>query len=214
MTRTSSAAMTSGPVGRNGLRAYAGPGKGEVTLEWARFSLTGENYTIRYGTQSGSYPFAASYVGYITTYTIGGLNPGQRYYFGLEGVQTGNVSSGISGEVTAVAPRGPVTVLGIAGPVGRNLLSAKPGPKSGQVILSWKRFFSDTQGYNLVYGEKPGKYTYGVLGAVTVNDSTMNFSYTVGSLKSGRRYYFALIPMRASLGGGIYTTSEVSTVAR
>lgn len=215
LVTTSVSAATSGPIGRNGLRAYPGPGKGQVTLEWQRYSLTGENYTVHYGTVPGAYQFLAPFVGYIATYTVSNLQPGQRYYFVLEGIQTGNISAGWDGEVTAVAPRGTVTVVGTPGPIGRNNLIAKPGSKKGTVNLAWKRFFNDTQLYNIVYGFQPGNYIYGVLNAIDTTPSDLGtYTYTVGALQSGRRYYFALVPSRPSFGGGIYVTSEVSTLAR
>lgn len=207
----SSVSASSGPVGRNGLRAYAGPGVGEVTLEWQRFAPDGENYSIHYGTGSKNYAFAKPYIGYISTYTVGRLTPGTRYYFAVEGIRVGNVSAGSDGEVTMVAPASSTTVIGTAGPVGRNLLVAKPGPKKGQVTLSWTRYYPDTEKYGVVYGLLPGKYVYGVLNAVATVAQVSNYSYTVGSLSSGKRYYFALEPQRS--GTGIYITSEVSVVA-
>ncbi len=206
-------AFTSGPVGVNGLRAYAGPQAGQVTLEWQRASTQGENYSIHYGTASGAYQFMASYVGYVSTYTVKGLTPGQRYFFVVERIWTGNQSAGWNGEASMVAPRGPVTVVGTAGPIGRNLLTAKTGSKKGTVDLAWKRFFNDTQLFNIVYGVVPGQYIYGVLGA---RDSTPQdlgtYTFTVGALQSGKRYYFALVPQRSDTGQ--YVTPWVSAVAR
>ncbi len=206
------AATTSGPVGRNALRAYPGPGANQVTLEWQRFFLDGENFSIHYGTSSNNYPFAAPYIGYISTFTVGNLNANTRYYFAVEGIRVGNNSAGWDGEVSAVAPASAVTVVGTKGPVGRNVLWAKAGPGSGAVTLYWKRFFSDSDGWSIVYGPKPGWYIYGALNAVNAQGVVSNdFSYTVQSLKSGQRYYFALAPSR--FGTAIYITSEVSVVA-
>lgn len=209
-----SAATTSGPVGRNGVRAYPGPGVGQVTLEWGRFFVDIENYIVHYGAGSGFYNLGNSYIGNIVTYTISGLTPGQRYFFAVEGVRTGNVPVGVDAEVSAVAPSRPVTVVSTSGPVGRNQMKARTGRRSGTVDLSWKRFFSDTKLYNLIYGLQPGKYIYGVLDAVDTTPSDPgNFTYTIGALQPGKRYYFALIPQRAD-GTAIYVTSEVSAVAR
>ena len=201
----------SGPVGRNALKAYAGPGAGEVTLEWQRFFADGENFSIHYGTISKQYPFAATKVGYIDTYTIKGLTPGTKYFFALEGIRVGNVSAGSDGEVSMVAPATAVAVMGTAGPVGRNLLSAKPGPKLGQVTLSWKKSDFDGDKYHIVYGTAPGKYVYGVLNVIDVTPNDPNYSFTVGALTPGMRYYFALEPQRN--GRAIYQTAEVSAVA-
>jgi hypothetical protein len=201
----------SGPVGRNGLTAYPGPGVGEVTLEWQRFFPDGENFSIHYGTVSKVYPYAATYVGYISTYTVKGLTPGTRYYFVVEGIRVGNVSAGWDGEVSAVAPASAVNIAVTAGPVGRNLLTVKAGPKKGQATLSWTRFYKDTEKYNVVYGTKPGVYSYGLLNAIDTTPQDNQYLYVIGSLSSGTRYYFALIPQRS--GTGTYVTSEVSVVA-
>lgn len=206
------AAITTGPVGRNSTRVYPGPGKGEVTVEWSRFFLDGENFTIHYGTGAGATEFAAPYVGYISTYTLGNLVPGKRYYFSIEGIRAGNVSAGTDGVVSTVAPKAPVTVMGTPGPVGRNVLRAKPGPKKGEVTLKWTRFFPDTELYNIVYGTKPGQYQYGVLDAKDTTPQDNDYDFTVGGLASGKRYYFALAPQRS--GQAMYVTSEVSAVAK
>jgi len=201
----------SGPVGRNGLTAYPGPGVGEVTLEWQRFFSDGENFTVHYGTVSKVYPYTAPYVGYISTFVVKGLTPGTKYYFVVEGIRVGNVSAGWDGEVSAVAPASAVNVAVTAGPVGRNLLNVKAGPKTGQVTLNWTRFYADTEKYNIVYGLKPGSYSYGLLNAIDTTPQDNLYSYVIGSLNSGTRYYFALIPQRS--GTGTYVTSEVSVVA-
>ncbi len=204
-------AAVSGPVGRNALRAYAGPGVGQVTLEWQRYAIDGENYTVHYGTVSGKYNYQADHIGYISTFTVKGLTPGTKYYFAVEGFRTGNTSAGWDGEVSAVAPASPTIVAGTVGPVGRNMLVAKAGPKKGQVTLNWVRFFPDTERYSIVYGTAPGVYSYGFLNAIDTTPQDNNYSFVINNLTSGTRYYFALDPQRN--GTGIYVTSEVSTVA-
>lgn len=206
------ASTASGPSGINGLRAYSGPKKGEVTLEWSRVSLTGENYSIWYGTSAHSHQFQASHVGYITTFTVGYLNPGTRYYFSLERIQTGDVSIGLGGEVSAVAAGGVTTVATPSGPIGRNALIATAGAKSGEVKLNWHRFFPDSDGWHLVYSTQPGKWQYGALNIAKTVASQSDYTYTVGALKPGQRYYFALVPIRG--GQAQYISSEVSIVAR
>jgi len=202
--QVTAAQSSSGPVGRNALRAYAGPGVGEVTLEWQRFYADGENFSIHYGTKSKEYPYQASHIGYISTYTIKNLTPGQVYYFVVEGIRAGNVSAGWDGEVAMTAPASLVMVAGTAGPVGRNLLTAKAGPKTGQVTLNWTRFYPDTEKYHIVYGTKPGVYSYGLLNAVDTTPGDNNYSIVIGSLSSGTRYYFALDPQRSGTGIYIY----------
>lgn len=211
-TNTSPAVgASSGPIGRNGLRAYAGPNKGEVTLEWQRFFLDGENFSIHYGTNSKEYPYLAKNIGYISTYTVKGLTPGTKYYFVVEGIRAGGVSAGWDGEVSMVAPSVSTPVVGTTGPVGRNLLTVKQGPKKGEVTLSWVRYFPDTEKYHIVYGIVPGKYIYGLLNAIDTTPQDNNYSHVIGSLSSGTRYYFALEPQRS--GQAIYATTEVSIVA-
>lgn len=208
----SASAFTSGPSGINGLRGYQGPDAGEVTLEWSRVTLTGENYTIWYGTTPGSRQFRAPYVGYISTFTVKSLTPGTRYYFSLERIQTGNVSIGTSGEVSVVAPSGKTSPTIVSGPVGRNSTVAVKGPKSGEVTLSWKRYFPDSDGWHVVYGTKPGVWSYGALNAVKATSAVSDYSYTVKGLSSGVRYYFAIVPVRG--GNAQYISSEVSQVAK
>lgn len=205
-------ASTSGPAGVNGLRAYSGADKGQVVLEWSRVTLTGENYTIKYGTTPGFYPFVASHVGYVATYTVSNLIPGQRYYFVLERIQIGDVSLGYNGEVSAVAASGPQSVVIPSGPIGRNHLTATTGTKSGQVVLKWLQFFPDTTSWHLVFGNKPGQYAYGALNIVKTTSGITEYSYTVDLLKPGTRYYFALVPVRG--GQAQYFSTEVSAVAR
>lgn len=208
---TTTLPSTSGPVGRNALRAYAGPGVGEVTLEWQRFYNDGENFSVHYGTKSNSYNFVNDHIGYISTYTVKGLTPGTKYFFAVEGFRSGNVSAGWDGEVSVVAPATRTIVVGTAGPVGRNMLVAKAGPKKGQVTLNWVRFFPDTEKYSIVYGTLPGVYSFGFVNAVDATPQDNNYSFVVSALTSGKRYYFALDPQRN--GTGIYVTSEVSVVA-
>jgi hypothetical protein len=205
------ATVTAGPAGVNGLRAYPGPDKGSVTLEWSRVTLTGENYSVRYGTSSGNYPWIADHVGYIATYTVKNLTPGVRYYFALERIQVGNVSLGWSGEVSAVAPAFSTLPVVTAGPIGRNLLTAQ-SVGSGKVKLSWRRYFSDTESWHVVYGTRPGQFQYGILSAVTTTPGVSNYNYTIGALPRGKRMYFALVPVRG--GQAVYITAEVSTIVK
>jgi hypothetical protein len=209
---SSAKAFSAGPVGRNALRAYPGPGVGEVTIDWQRYFLDGENFSLHYGTVPGGYQWVAPYIGYISTYTVRGLTPGKRYFFAVEGIRTGGSSAGWDGEVSAIAPSAPTTVV-IGGPIGRNSLVAKTGAKSGTVDLTWKRFFNDTQLYSIVYGLQPGKFIYGVLNAVDTTPADVgNYTYTIGALRPGVRYYFALVPQRN--GQAIYVSTQTSAVAR
>ncbi len=51
LSATSSYA-NSGPVGLNGIRTEPGPGIGQITLTWYRYSPIVDNYNIVYGTSS------------------------------------------------------------------------------------------------------------------------------------------------------------------
>jgi hypothetical protein len=208
-SKSSAIGFTSGPVGINGLRAYSGPGVGQITFDWSRVSLTGENYTIRCGTVSGFYPFVYSHVGYIATYTAYNLVPGQRYYCVLERIQIGDVSIGWSGEVSALAATGVSSPAVPSGPVGRNQLTAT-AIGGGKVVLKWKQFFSDTTSWHLVFGTKPGQFEWGALNIVNTAPGVTDYSYTVNLLTPGQRVYFALVPVRS--GVAFYITAEVSVV--
>lgn len=106
----------------------------------------------------------------------------------------------------------PVTAVPTeSGPVGVNQLTAKAGPKSGQVTLSWTKAASDTDKYSVVYGIVSGKYIYGALNVVTISSKVSNYSYVVTSLVPGKRYYFAIEPQKN--GKSMPTTGEVSVVA-
>ncbi len=206
------AATTSGPAGINGLRAYTGPDRGQITLTWARVTLTGENYTIRCGTVPGYYPMVYSHIGYIATYTVSNLQPGQRYYCVLERIQIGDVSVGWQGEVSAVAATGTSSPVVPAGPTGRNQLTAR-SIGGGKVELKWKQFFADTSRWHLVFGTKPGQYQWGALNIVWTKPGVTDYTFTVQSLPVGTRVYFALVPVDGA-GSARYITAEVSTLVR
>ncbi len=200
-----------GPAGSNGLRAYAGPQVGQVTLEWSRVSLSGENYSIHYGTSSNSYQFLADHIGYLATYTIGNLVPGQTYYFALERFWTGNASQGWDGEVSITVPNFSTPPAVPSGPVGRNLLSVT-ATGNGHVNLSWNQYFPETSGWHIVYGTTPGKWQWGVLNAVSTVPGKTSYGFDIGMLPVGQRVYFALAPI---IGGqAIYITAEVSVIVQ
>lgn len=209
----SAAHASSGPVGLNELRTESGSGVGEVTLMWRRYNINVTGYSIVYGTKSGQYNYGAWDIGNIVTYTVSSLVPGKRYCFLLYPHLDGQISSPNSPEVCETAAVSTNIVKGTAGPYGRNLLSAVKGSSSGQIILNWKRYFTDTQSYSIVYGTKPGVYLYGVADAKDASTPGDNdFTFMVGALNPGQRYYFALIPVVN--GNALYVTAEVSQVAR
>src|SRR5947208_1307558 len=77
------ASANAGPVGLNEIRTESGPGVGEITLMWRRYSLNLTNYSIVYGTKPGVYKYGAYQIGNIVTYTVKSLVPGQNYCFKL-----------------------------------------------------------------------------------------------------------------------------------
>lgn len=96
----------------------------------------------------------------------------------------------------------PQTVLAAeGGPAGKIMLRAVPGPKAGQVTLSWGDADS-ADNYHLVYGTDPKNMKYGVmnLGRGDV--------YTVGMLNPGTKYYFAIVPVANNVA--LYTSEWVS----
>ena len=136
--------------------------------------------------------------------------------FGQKGKNT-NVSdkstpSPIATTIKPVAATTPTQTVVSSGPVGSNFLTAKAGPKSGQVTLSWVKATTDTDKYSIVYRVNPGKYAYGAVNAVTVRSGVSNYSYVVGSLIPGTKYYFAIVPQKS--GRSVAISPEVSVVAR
>ncbi|SRR5258708_5448807 len=210
---SSSAEATSGPVGLNQMRTEAGPAAGQITLNWSRYNPNADNYSISYGTQPGKYIYGVPLTGNTVTYTIGSLTPGVRYYFSLQPYQNGQPLQSVSGEISDVALGTPNTVVGTTGPYGlRGLTVARNS--AGSVVLAWTRTSDTTDNYHITYGLQPGNYIYGVINALGANriDSIGTvYSFKVGALSSGTRYYFALVPTRNGQAAGI--TAEVSIVA-
>jgi hypothetical protein len=203
----------SGPTGVNEVRTEAGPGTGEVTLNWKRVSPDVTNYGIMYGTESGKYTFGADKIGNSVSFTVKGLTPGTKYYFMIYPYLKDVRSASLSPEISETAAASARTVVGTSGPYGRNLLSAVSGPNKGQVTLNWKRFHPDTDAYTIVYGPKPGMYLWGVVNAKDAsNPNDSDFSFNIGNLNPGGRYYFAIIPQVQ--GSGRYISAEVSQVAK
>lgn len=171
-----------------------------------------DNYKIFYGTTSGKYKYATSDIGNNVVETIGYLQPGVRYYFLVQGYSQGNTLPLVSPEVSEIAASSQTTVVASAGPYGRRQLNAVSGPASGQVTLKWLSVLPDTSNFSVVYGTQPGVYIYGALNIAPRAAIGTWSSYTVSSLNPGTRYYFAVVPMQN--GSGIYSTGEVSQVAR
>lgn len=69
--------------------AVSGSESGTVTLSWDNKDFV-ENYNIAYGPSAGHHLYGVTNVGNISSYTIGGLTPGQTYYFVLSPVDDGS----------------------------------------------------------------------------------------------------------------------------
>lgn len=79
--------------------------KGEVILNWLKLTANADKYTIAYGVQPGNYIYGLPDVGNVSSFTVGYLNPGTRYYFVVRGVN-GCMPGPWSKEWSAVAPGG------------------------------------------------------------------------------------------------------------
>lgn len=209
----SNALATSGPLGLNSLRSEAGPGVGQVTLNWTRYYQNVDNYSIAYGTSSGNYQYGVANIGNNVVYTIGALNPGQRYYFFVYPSSQGNPLPPVSPEISEIAATSTHTVMGTAGPYGPRALTAVSGPASGQVTLTWLTVLPTTSNFALLYGTQPGVYIYGALNVGNGMGVGSTNSFTVGALNPGTRYYFSVVPLQGG-GQGTYSSAEVSQVAR
>lgn len=100
---------TSGPYGSRTLTATTGPSKGQVTLTWTQKNPATTGFNVVYGTQPGKYTFGAQNVGLngvvgtTVTFTVGYLNPGQRYYFAVNPLRNDGTGFYNSAEVSQVA---------------------------------------------------------------------------------------------------------------
>lgn len=217
-------AAESGPVGKLMFRAASGPKAGEVTLTWVDGD-SADQYHLVYGTSSKNMQYGALNIGMNNVYTVGKLTPGTKYYFALVPVMN-NMAMYTSEWVAAVALGGrveavvvpptqpvgqpvvkPVTAapgVPAAGPVGKHWLVAKPGPKIGEVTLTW-RHMDVANNYHLVYGTEHGKFKYGQLNLGWVT------KFTVSKLVPGKTYHFALVPVNNDVA--MYITDQVMAAA-
>lgn len=187
--------------------AKTGPGAGQVTISWDEVSYA-NRYAVAYGTESGHYLYGADNIGGQSSrsYSVGYLNPGQKYYFRLSAARDCSASpfseefSAVSGWGQVVMPKtGGASSVSMAAP-SSPVLKAWTGPGVGQVSLSYVSA-DDADNYHLVYGEKRGEYQYGALNIGKTN------SYTVSRLVPGRGYYFAIVPQKGDRA--LYTSEAV-----
>jgi len=106
---TLTALDTSGNTGQTQITVnYTPPTSNSATLSWDAVSgPTLSGYRVYYGTSPGSYNQPSGQgisVGNTTTYTVMGLSNGTRYYFAVTSVNTSNVESTYSTEVSKAIP--------------------------------------------------------------------------------------------------------------
>ncbi len=160
---------------------------GEIIIHWGGSDLA-DKYAIVYGTKSGTYQYGSTNIGNSNSrsFTVRFLSPGTQYYFRIYAIRSCSKNSGIgdpSIEVSSIAPTG----IDNEAPALTGKLTGVPGPKTGEVTLSWKQV-PGASNYHVVYGKKFDKYTYGALNLGNVS------AFTVGLLTPGETYYFSIIP--------------------
>lgn len=113
------------------LAATAGPGVGQITLNWQAPWTTGgtpvTGYRLLRGTTSGGESFLAD-VGNVLSYVDAGLLSGTRFYYRVAAINlvgTGPASGGAS--ATTFSP-----------PDSPTALTAAAGPGAGQITLDWQ----------------------------------------------------------------------------
>jgi len=169
-----------------GLAAIAGDG--QVTLSWNAPASDGgaaiTGYDVYMGTSAGGESASPVSGGLVagTSYTVGGLKNGTRYYFTADAVNGANLHSGPSAEASA-APVAPVTVPGA--PSG---LTAAAGDT--RVSLSWRAPGSDggaaITGYRVYLGtgQKPVASVTGTGATVTGLTNGTRYSFTVSAVNA------------------------------
>jgi len=108
-TITLTALDASGNTGQKQLTVnYTPPTSNTAILSWDSVNAsTLSGYRVYYGTAPGSYAQPAGQgisVGNTNTYTVMGLSSGTRYYFAVTSVDTSNVESTYSTEVSKAIP--------------------------------------------------------------------------------------------------------------
>lgn len=199
------------------LMAKPGPKASEVILTW-RHAEDANNYHLVYGTEHGKFKYGATNIGWINSFTVRGLVPGREYHFALVPVKNDValyttvqvMANAASGQVMEAKPSPVVaqpkaaapTTVTVAG--NKHWLTAKPGPKGGEITLSW-RHAEDANNYHLVYGTEHSKFKYGAINIGWIN------SFTVRGLVPGKLYHFALVPVKNDVA--LYTSEQVMVVA-
>jgi len=161
-----------------------------VELTWNDLSAEGVvDYNIYYGTQVGINFDMAINCNDVTDFTVGGLVPGQLYYFVVEGLDAFGHEIAVSTVASSEA----------AGPIPLQLQVQGTTTAIGAVDVSWLTS-PDTNviGYEVYYGTQSTIYT-----------NSQTFYYTtnglISGLAGGTTYYFALAPV------DIYSTEPIAS---
>ncbi|MBI4974005.1 fibronectin type III domain-containing protein [Candidatus Roizmanbacteria bacterium] len=101
ITFTIAGCSDSPPGGTPQLLSAVARGSNQIVLSWTTASNPVSNYLVSYGLTSGQYIYGNPNVGGqgTTSYTVGSLTPGQKYYFvvkAVNGCTPGNFSNEIS----------------------------------------------------------------------------------------------------------------------
>lgn len=145
-------------------------GDHSVTLKWWQRE-TAEAYSVKYGTQSGSWDHEVILDAETYEYSVNGLSYGQQYYFVVT-AQNASGESDVSNEITYLVAEPDAPVLDVTQPL------------SQRVKIEWESV-PFANGYIVRYGTSPGVYDHEVdAGNVT--------GYVLRNLANNTPYYFAV----------------------
>ncbi|OGK62092.1 hypothetical protein A2334_04500 [Candidatus Roizmanbacteria bacterium RIFOXYB2_FULL_38_10] len=104
ITFTSSGCYDSAPGSTPRLTSATSNGQTQITLTWTPAANPVTRYLLSYGLTSGQYIYGNPNVGEqgASSYTVGSLSPGKRYYFAIQAVN-GCTSGSFSNEISATA---------------------------------------------------------------------------------------------------------------
>jgi hypothetical protein len=172
----------------------AGVGSGQVRLSWlaplSNGGLAVTDYVIQRSPNGTSgWVTINDGVNTTTSYTVGGLVNGTRYYFRV--LARNAIGFRAASNVVNQIPRP------AAPPSAPRTLTALAGPASGQVRLTW--LLPASNGGTAVTDYIIQRSTSSTSGWVTVNDGVRTTtSYTVTGLANGTRYYFRVLAKNAA----------------
>ena len=187
-------AVSSWPVNPYSFTATPGDKSGTIKITWYDDGSLDTKYNLYYGTSADNYIYAVPnlyrYSKQINEFLVESLIPNQIYYFKLDGISGGTYTT--SGPIMAKASS--CKILASSSVTKKSQMpynfSVSNGSKSGTVNISWTDNGTADK-YSLVYGTKLNEYLYG---AHSISfQKNLNNTYTVGSLVSGKTYYFALV---------------------